>query len=304
MSDKPYIIMETSNFPTEPMVASMGDQLMLHDNLESTIPWENREVTGSIGKRIKLLNTMTLFFCLGGEVYLTQGSERIVMHSGDVIFSRSGLFGKVESMSHDLRYVLLILNEKFFFPLLNTLDMAALHRRLTTSPICTPPAAIRAECLALYKLLKERLNRRSQEELQEPIVKGYLQTLIFIVYSQYLLDLRQEEKPQQNRQQDLFNRFVQLLQQDFMRERNVNYYANQLCVTPRYLSRIIHEVSGHFASEHIDLFVLAEAKQLIRSKLYTILEISERLNFSSASLFSRYFKKRTGYTPKEYQELE
>ena len=48
MSDTPYIIMETSNFPTEPMVASMGDQLMLHDNLESTIPWENRAVTAAL----------------------------------------------------------------------------------------------------------------------------------------------------------------------------------------------------------------------------------------------------------------
>lgn len=296
--------METTHFPTEPMVAAMGSQLILHDNLESTIPWENTDVTGSIGKNIKLSNTMTLFFCLEGEVYLTQDTVRQVMHAGDVIFRKSGLFGKVESMSHDLRYVLVILNEKFYYPLLNSLDMAALHRRLATFPICTLPEALTTECLALYKLLKDRLNNHPHDELQEQIIKGYLQTLLFIVYSQYLMTTQQEEAPQQNRQQDLFNRFIQLLQQDYMRERNINYYANRLCVTPRYLSRIIHEVSGHFASEHIALFVLAEAKQLIRSKQYTILAISERLNFSSASLFCRYFKKLTGYTPKEYQELE
>ena len=304
MIDKPYMIMETTHFPTEPMVASMGSQLILHDNLESTIPWENTDVTGSIGKNIKLSNTMTLFFCLEGEVYLTQDTVRQVMHAGDVIFRKSGLFGKVESMSHDLRYVLVILNEKFYYPLLNSLDMAALHRRLATFPICTLPETLATECLALYKLLKDRLNNHPHDELQEQIIKGYLQTLLFIVYSQYLMTTQQEEAPQQNRQQDLFNRFIQLLQQDYMRERNINYYANRLCVTPRYLSRIIHEVSGHFASEHIALFVLAEAKQLIRSKQYTILAISERLNFSSASLFSRYFEKLTGYTPKEYQELE
>ena len=49
---------------------------------------------------------------------------------------------------------------------------------------------------------------------------------------------------------------------------------------------------------------MAEAKQLLRSKEYTILQISEMLNFTSQSLFGRYFKKFTGYTPKEYQSIK
>ena len=64
----------------------------------------------------------------------------------------------------------------------------------------------------------------------------------------------------------------------------------KLCVTPRYLSRVINDVSGHFANDHIDLFVIAEAKQLLRNKKYTVLQQSEMLNFTSQSLFGRYFK--------------
>lgn len=49
--------------------------------------------------------------------------------------------------------------------------------------------------------------------------------------------------------------------------------------------------------------VIVEAKQLLRNKKYTVLQVSEMLNFTSQSLFGRYFKKFTGQSPKEYQNI-
>jgi AraC-like DNA-binding protein len=66
---------------------------------------------------------------------------------------------------------------------------------------------------------------------------------------------------------------------------------------------VVRAQSGHTASEHIDNFIITEAKQLIRSKQYTILQISEMLNFTCQSFFGRYFKKHTGFSPTAYQQL-
>ena len=296
--------MEAIHFPEQPTTASLGYQLILHDSLEREIHWEGTETTDYAGQNIKLQNTMTMFFCLEGKVKLEVGTEIHSMQSGSVQFSKSGLFGKVKSMSRDLKYFLIIMNEKFYYPIFSSINMSTLQKELSTHPICQLSQQRVEECLSLYKMLKQRLNHHADDELQELIVKGYLQALTFNVYSAYLNASKQEETSKQSRQQDLFNRFMVLLQENYMQERGIKFYADKLFITPRYLSRIINEVSGHFASEHIDLFVIAEAKQLIRSKQYTILQVSEMLNFTSPSFFGRYFKKFTGYTPKQYQELE
>lgn len=250
---------------------------------------------------------MMFFFCLEGKVDLQGSMQQCHMKKNDVVFAKSGLFGEVNHMSRDIKFALVVMSEEFYFPIFNGFDTSVIQKKLITDPICSLPEYCMHECMTLYSLIKDRLNNHREDALLEEIIKGYLQALTFNVYSQYKMSSdrnNKEKQPTLTRQRDTFNRFMELLQENYTQERNVNYYADKLCITPRYLSRIIHSVSGHFASDHIDLFVIAEAKQLLRSKKYTILQVSEMLNFTSQSLFGRYFKKFTGYSPKQYQSMD
>lgn len=304
--EKPYIVLDSKTLPEQPITAELGNSLILHDYFEREIRWNHAETTDFMNFPIKLSSTMILFFCLEGEVHLSQNMQVCRMKKNDVVFVKSGLFGEVNYISRDIQLALVVINEEFYYPIFNSFDLSALQKKLITNPICSLPEYSINECIALYKMIKDRLNNHSGDVLQEEIIKGHLQAMLFNVYSQYIMTSEQDSKekqPKLTRQQDIFNQFMELLQAHYTKERNINYYAEKLCITPRYLSRIIHTVSGHFASEHIDLFVVAEAKQLLRSKKYTILQISEMLNFTSQSLFGRYFKKLTGYSPKEYQAM-
>ena len=303
---RPYITLDAKTLPENQMVAFMGDSLILHDNFEKDIKWDGKETSDFINNPIKLSSTMMIFFCLEGEVSLVSNMQQYHMKKNDVIFMKSGLFAEVTHISHDISFVLIAMDEKFYFPIFNGFVMSELQKDMITSPICHLSDFCINECISLYKLLKERLKSHMDDLLQGEIAKGYLQSIAFIVYSQYIKALHPEKIQPLNvsRQQDLFNRFMELLQENYTHERNINFYAGKLCVTPRYLSRVIRDISGNFAGEHIDLFVIAEAKQLLRSKEYTILQISEMLNFTSQSLFGRYFKKFTGYAPKEYQSIK
>jgi AraC-like DNA-binding protein len=298
--------MDLNTLPGYPTVASLGNSLVLHDNFEKKIRWNHAEVTDFRDCPIKLSSTMILFFCLEGEVYLRQNMQECRMKKNDVIFAKNSLFGEVNYMSSNIRFVLVAMNEEFYYPIFNSFDMSALQKHLVMNPICSLPEYGINECITLYNMLKNRLSNHSNDMAQEAIVKGYLQALTFNVYSQYMMAEKhnKEKPPKFTRQQDRFNRFMELLQENYIQERNINYYAEKLCITPRYLSRTIYSVSGHFASDHIDFFVVAEAKQLLRSKKYTILQVSEMLNFTSQSLFGRYFKKFTGYSPKQYQDMD
>lgn len=96
-------------------------------------------------------------------------------------------------------------------------------------------------------------------------------------------------------------KFISLVQQNFKKERFLDYYATKLNVTPKHLSRCVKSSSGFTAVEWIDRYVILEAKVLLRSTNLSIQQISDELNFASQSFFGKYFKKHTGFTPKDFR---
>ncbi len=100
----------------------------------------------------------------------------------------------------------------------------------------------------------------------------------------------------------IFKEFIKLATTDFREHRDVAYYANKLCVTPKYLSTIVKEISKNKASKWIEILVISEAKNLLHYSDMTIQEIAYNLNFPNPSFFGAYFKKYTGMTPGEYRK--
>ncbi len=81
----------------------------------------------------------------------------------------------------------------------------------------------------------------------------------------------------------------------------VGFYADKLCLTPKYLSKLIRNATGRSAPEWIDAYVILEAKNMLKYSNATIKEIVFRLNFPNQSVFYKFFKARTGMTPTEYR---
>ncbi len=69
-----------------------------------------------------------------------------------------------------------------------------------------------------------------------------------------------------------------------------------------YLSQVIYKVSHRFVKDHINDMVKQEARDLLRSRQYSVTEISEMLNFNSQSPFCWFFKHATGMTPMKFQD--
>lgn len=99
----------------------------------------------------------------------------------------------------------------------------------------------------------------------------------------------------------LTEKFLSLMQMNFKKERFLDFYANELEVSTKHLSRTVKETTGYTAVEWIDRFVILEAKVLLRSTTMSIQQISDELNFASQSFFGKYFKKHTGSSPKDFR---
>ena len=99
----------------------------------------------------------------------------------------------------------------------------------------------------------------------------------------------------------LFNSFLKLVAEHHSRERGMTFYAEKLCLTPKYLSKVVKEVSGKSGPDWIDSYVILEAKNMLKYSDMPIKEIVYRLHFPNASVFYKFFKSHTGQTPTDYR---
>ena len=100
----------------------------------------------------------------------------------------------------------------------------------------------------------------------------------------------------------LFNSFISLVSKNHKQEHSVTFYATNLFITPKYLTRVIDEISHKPAKRWIDEYIALEAKMMLRSTPKSIQEISDELNFPDMSFFGKFFKRMTGMSPKAYRE--
>ena len=108
--------------------------------------------------------------------------------------------------------------------------------------------------------------------------------------------------PETHSVQELFRRFQYAVVNHFRESREVKYYANLLCLSPKYFGSIIKEHTGISASGWISRYVIVQAKSLLRhSKNLNIQQISFYLGFPDPAAFTRYFKANAGMSPKEYR---
>lgn len=104
-----------------------------------------------------------------------------------------------------------------------------------------------------------------------------------------------------NRKEDVLLKFISSLYKNYREEHEVNYYAEQQCLTSRYFSAIIRDQSGKTPSQWIAAALLVEAKQMLRQSSKSIKQISEILHFPNQSYFGKWFKNLTGIGPLEYK---
>lgn len=84
-------------------------------------------------------------------------------------------------------------------------------------------------------------------------------------------------------------------------ERSVNYYAECLNVSPKYLSATIKRLTGHSVTSYIDRATVPILKNFLEDERLSLTQIAERMNFASLSYFSRYCTKHLGTSPSDYR---
>lgn len=140
-----------------------------------------------------------------------------------------------------------------------------------------------------------------QETFHREVVQHLLTALLYNI--RYIQKKNQNDiMPALSHQEELFRRFISLVNEHSTSERNVGFYADKLCLTPRYLNTVIRQTSYRTVMEWINQAVILEAQVLLKHSNLLVYQISDKLHFPNPSFFCKFFKKKTGMTPQEYQK--
>ncbi len=113
-----------------------------------------------------------------------------------------------------------------------------------------------------------------------------------------------------NLNQDHISEFELLLKNYFSSEKpyelgvpSVKYCGEQLNMSPNYLSDVLKKETGKSAKDHIQGFIVNQAKNQLLGSTNSVSEIAYNLGFEYPQHFSKLFKKRTGITPAKFRSL-
>lgn len=281
---------------------ALGEDFFIADNLFQEVDFTKPQYLESVGRVEKHEALTGVVICLNGVFGIKVNGRDASLHGGEALFLNNNIITEGGEKSADCKFILMLCGNTFYEPQLNSNEVLQLLNLMDQDPVCHIVPQDLGQIVQLYKILRLTLLNSKDISFVKRVATGLVQAIYFQIFMAYRVEERPEDdRPLTANQKRVYRQFVDLVAKHFTAERNISYYADKVCVTPKYLSQVVQLACGYSASDIIDHHVIAEAKMLLRSKQYSVAQISDMLNFTCQSYFGRFFKRITGMTPGEYQ---
>jgi AraC-like DNA-binding protein len=241
-----------------------------------------------------------IFICLSGEADFFLDLKHYRLKAGDMCVAFPASILQPVHKSNDFEGFGIGVTTKLFNNILLPSPMDY-YLYIKDNPCISLTDDERKVILESCQLMIQKSNCHNHPFLQE-----ITNSLFRVVYCEIAAVYKKSRPITQevvSRKELLARKFLFLMAKKYIKHREVDYYARELCVTPRYLSSVIKEKTGNNASFWINDMVIRQAKNLLQNSNLSVLQISDELNFPTPSFFGQYFKKHTGMTPKKFRDI-
>ena len=241
----------------------------------------------------------TAIICLNGTMKGYVNTNYYVVNSPClfVVFPEQIL--QYESFSEDFSGLFIIMSQRFFNDFsLNVQESFATWLSVKKNAYIPLEERTLNAMVNYFNMMKDSLQYKENPYRMQIAIN--LTRAFFYGAGYHLHNFSKTGKKTHN--EELMDKFLNLVQNHHKEHRGLEFYADKLCLTPKYVSKMVKEISGKSANNWIDEHVILETKALLKSTNMTIQQISDELNFPSQSFFGKYFKRVTGMSPSEYKE--
>ena len=250
------------------------------------------------------MEAFLVILCLKGRASLYINGCNFDIAANDLIICHPDIIMEKSTTSLDVDYRGICVSKEYMrqLSLVDGVNPWEAKMFLEDSPVLPlTPQEVTVFC-QYYDLIRSKLTgtpRRHQKELIDALLLAFLYD--FRDMLERFIKFRPQNYTSGNK---LFRDFLELLSSTYPKPRNVAYYADKLCLTPKYLSTVCREACGSTASEIINRYVVRDVQYLLRQRGKSIKEICNELEFPNLSFFGRYVKKHLGLSPKAYRSHE
>lgn len=239
--------------------------------------------------------------CMGGVCRFDFNEKEYELREGDLIIVRKGkLIGRTHPSS-DFKVKVVYVTPSFI-ELSTPQSNYGMKGQLSLflNPVMHLTDDMYALCRRDFDNAEFRLER-TEHKFYKEVMRNVIGSLILDFFHFHSTINGEDDISTQNA--SIMSRFLTMLENgDFRKNREVAYYADKLCVTPKYLSEVSNKVSGYPALYWINRYTMLDISRLLRRKDLTFVEISDMFDFSSPAHFSRYVQNYLGVRPSEYRK--
>ena len=202
--------------------------------------------------------------------------------------------------SEDFRCVICALSTDIGFSFFNkSLMQSVMH--LLSNPVITMGQDEVDLMLKYYDLLVFKMDHPEMNFARET-VRDIIRCFAYDLLSNINKHLTQGDDDMLRQSDRIFRKFMLLLAENSNVNRSVQSYADELCVSPKYLTSVCRKHSGSTASELIATSVMSRVKQLLLYSDLSIKEVAGEMGFDNLSFFGKYVKKHLGLSPNHYRK--
>lgn len=247
-----------------------------------------------------------IIYCLKGKISLDVNLDSFQISANSLVFNVPGNIIRVSGVDpgdKDLHFIVVAMSKDFMSNV--RFDFNRIFNEsvaLMDNPCIVLNKSEEAVC-KMYLNLASVLLRDNMENKMEALgsLVSSLSYYLGSIWSGRLSEAVHKPQSPSVKAKYIYDQFLRLVTDYHTSERNMAFYADKLCLTPKYLSKLVKSVNGRSAPDWIDSFVILESKNLLKYSDLSIKEIVVKLNFPNQSVFYKFFKSHTGKTPSQYR---
>ena len=237
--------------------------------------------------------------CTRGKGLLSTGAQQTHLHELSELIFWEGSIMQLVKASGDFQVRVLLYPKKLFLQAAVSLDTTYFNYMREFPQYDHEEGTWKN--VNLWMDMGQLLFSQPSSAFKERLELNFLQSMLMWIFSS-IPDTYVSVAESYTRKQLLFHRFMHLIHEHAAKMHQVSFYASQLCISSRYLNEITETYSlGKTPKELIDEQLTAELKVLLNNPDLSIAEIAFLCRFPDSSYLSRFFKKNTGMSPKEYR---
>jgi AraC-like DNA-binding protein len=233
---------------------------------------------------VYLRQQASVVFVTSGSIETAIDMEDFTWRAGDIILIKPNTIQEKKSTSEDFNMIALDFEDSN-----QVKENIILHVKQTEQHEFLQMAH------TLWDIARHKPFRRNT-------VMAMVTAIVSNIYEIALEQRQQQPNKNISNEEQILRKFRELVNENADNERNVLFYAAKMCLTSDYLSKVVKQASGLTVMQWINRAVSLHAKVLLTTTELTTYEIAEQLHFPDYSSFSRFFKRETGITPREFRK--